>query len=392
VELLQLAGRIAPVVVGSAVVGSGAALATGSGPVAAALAGLLAILVSSPWTIGLAAPLAVSTSIRDALERGIVVFDDTVFERLRGVDTVVFDKTGTLTTGQMEVIAVDVPTAVLAGAAAIERQASHPAAAAVVAAAADTPADTAGLTVDEFETHDTGVSGTVDGHRLLVGTVGLFDSHGWAVDEATETAAAAARSRGRLPVIVGRDGTAAGIVVVGDEPREGWEATLSGLAERDISVVILTGDDPEATSPFDEHEAVTHVFAGMSPDGKTAAVERLQADRTVAMVGDGTNDAPALARVDLGFSLGSGTALAADAADIAIVDDDLSLVAATFEAAATARRRLDSSIGLGLAYNAIAIPAAVAGVFNPLIAAVAVVVGGGLVAVNCSRDLFSGPG
>jgi len=135
------------------------------------------------------------------------------------------------------------------------------------------------------------------------------------VDDDIRSRVADARGFGQLPVIVGRDGTTEGLIVVGDEPRDGWDDTISRLGARDADIVVLTGDDEEATDFFKQHEDVTHVFATVPPEGKTATIRRLKSDGQVAMVGDGTNDAPALAAADLGISLGGGTALAADAAD-----------------------------------------------------------------------------
>jgi len=376
------------------------------GPLSAGVMGvLLALLVASPWALGLATPLSVATSIRDAMERGIVVLDDTIFERLRDIDVVVFDKTGTLTTGEMEVVDVDASDEALADAAALERHAAHPAAAAIVSAVKskagdaeaaqtdggrvdDTGTTPAGRDVRDFQTHATGVSGTVDGRDVLVGNLDLFAERGWTVTSEIQAKAREARGFGRLPVVIGRDGRADGIVVVGDNPRQGWLDTVTGLHERGIEVAVLTGDDEEATDFFAEQDAVSYVFADVPPEGKTEAIRRFQRDRRVAMVGDGTNDAPALAQADLGISLGSGTALAADAADIAIVDDDLSLVETTFELARAARLRVRQNVGLALAYNAIAIPVALVGLFNPVTAAIAVAVCGGLLAANSSRDLF----
>ena len=370
---------------------------------------LLALLVATPWALGLATPLSVATSIRDAMKRGVVVLDDTIFERLRDIDVVVFDKTGTLTTGEMEVIDVDVSDEALADAVALERRAAHPAAAAIVSAVEskagdaevvhtdgghtgsghdDTETTPAGRDVCDFQTHATGVSGTVDGRDVLVGNLDLFAEQGWTVNSEIQEKAGEARGFGRLPVVIGRDGRADGIVVVGDNPRQGWLDTVTRLHERGIEIAVLTGDDEEATDFFAEQDAVSYVFADVPPEGKTEAIRRFQRDRRVAMVGDGTNDAPALAQADLGISLGSGTALAADAADIAIVDDDLSLVETTFELAQTARRRVRQNVGLAFAYNAVAIPAAIVGLFNPVTAAVAVAVCGGLLGVNSSRTLF----
>jgi P-type E1-E2 ATPase len=197
-----------------------------------------------------------------------------------------------------------------------------------------------------------------------------------------------ARAAGRLPVVVGRDGEAEGVVIVGDEPRDGWTETVGALSESGIDVVVLTGDDGTAAEVFAEHPGVDEVFAGVSPAGKTATIERLRDDGRVAMVGDGTNDAPALAAADLGISLGGGTALAADAADLAIVDDDLAAVERAFALAEAARNRIGQNLRLAFVYNAVAVPAAVLGVVNPLVTTVAVVAGTLLVVGNAERSLL----
>ncbi len=133
---------------------------------------------------------------------------------------------------------------------------------------------------------------------------------------------------------------------------------MEGLAAQDIDIVVLTGDERGTTAFFADHPDIKHVFAGISPGGKTAAIRRLKATGTVAMVGDGTNDAPALAEADLGLSLGSGTALATDAADLAILEDDLAGVTRAFQLAGAARRRLRQNLRVALVYNAIVIPIA----------------------------------
>ncbi|AEH38498.1 heavy metal translocating P-type ATPase [Halopiger xanaduensis] len=395
-----LAVRVAPLVLGAAVaVGAVQFLQIGD-PATAALAALLTIMVASPWALGLATPASVAANIRDAMEQGIVVFDETVFERLRDVDTVVFDKTGTLTTGEMTVLEADAPDDLLAAAAALERRASHPAATAIAAAfgdagGSDTDGDEAvrpdggsSLSVRDFENHGTGVSGRIDGDRLLVGHPDLFRERGWELEDDFERRLEGARSAGNLPIVVGRNGRADGLVVVGDEPRDDWAKTVSSLHENGIEVVVLTGDERAATEFFSGHDAVDRVFAGVPPEGKTEAVRRLEREGCVAMVGDGTNDAPALAEADLGISLGSGTALASDASDLAIVEDDLSAVERAFRLAAAARRRVRRNLALALVYNAIAIPVAALGLLNPLFATAAVAVGALCIGANVSWPLL----
>ncbi|MFD1566860.1 heavy metal translocating P-type ATPase [Halolamina litorea] len=393
----RIAERVTPPLVAVAVVAGAGALVLSGGRVAVGIVALLTTFIAaSPWALGFATPLSAGTSVSRALSRGVAVFDETVFERLRGVDTVVFDKTGTLTTGRMDVLDTDVTgegadsEALLAAAAALERRASHPAAAALVDAFGETAP-----TVDSFTSHPTGVEGVVDGRRVLVGNPELFGERGWTVPDRVRDRATEARQSGHLPVIVGstdavedgpETGEPAGVVVVGDEARPDWEATLERLANRGLDVVILTGDDESAAAGFADSPHVTHVFAGVPPAGKSAAVRRLRAEGPVAMVGDGTNDAPALAAADLGISLGSGTALAAEASDLAVVEDDLDGVAAAFDLSAESYSRRRWNDRAALLYNAAAIPLAVVGLLNPLLTMAAAVLCCGLIAGNAFRE------
>ncbi len=396
----RLTARILPAVLGLAVVGAGVGFVV-AGWTGAVLAFLATFVVACPWGLGLAAPLSVATSIEEALDRGVVVFDETVFERLRAVDTVVFDKTGTLTTGETRVVDADAPEETLAAAARLEERVSHPAAAAIVSAfgpgsgnertdggVADEQGTDRPGSVDEFTSYPDGVGGVVDGSRVLVGHPDRFAEADWTISEDLAARVERARGFGRLPVLVGREGRAEGFVVVGDEPREGWDGAVSQLHERGVDVVVLTGDDTAATDYFRDHPGVKHVFAGVPPAGKTETIRRLGADGEVTMVGDGTNDAPALARADLGVSLGSGTAIASDAADLVIVDDDLSTVGTAVDLARAAGRRLRQNTWLALLYNGLTIPLALAGLLNPLLVMGAVAASAGLVGANSTRDLL----
>ena len=180
----------------------------------------------------------------------------------------------------------------------------------------------------------------------------------------------------------------AGLLVVGDEPRENWAETVAAFGDRDVEVAVLTGDDERAAARFREHPAVDNVFAGVPPEAKAETVARLGGDGTTVMVGDGTNDAPALATADLGIALGGGTALAADAADVAIVTDDLATLETVFDLATAANRRIKQNIGWAFLYNGVAIPLAVAGLINPLFAALAMGTSSLLVVTNSSRPLL----
>jgi heavy metal translocating P-type ATPase len=405
----RLAAKLVPLVVGAAVVVGLVRFALGGDAATAARAVLLTVIVASPWALALATPVSVATSLREALARGIVVFDETVFERLRDVDVVVFDKTGTLTTGEMRVLEADAPTDLLGAAGALERRATHPAATAIAAAFDERSgkgdrrrsdggsvgdvsdgAEPSTPTVDEFRSHATGVEGVVDGRRVLVGHPDLFRERDWTLESALESRIDDARERGHLPVVAGRDGAAAGLIVVGDEPRTEWAETVTCLREAGAEVVVLTGDHAAASEFLERHADVSHVFADVPPAGKTATIRRLAADRQVAMVGDGTNDAPALAAADFGIALGSGTALAADAADLAILEDDTAGVERAFALSNAAGRRVRQNLGLALVYNAVAIPATLLGLVNPLVTMTALAATALLVVANSSRPLLEG--
>jgi len=371
--------------------------------------GVLAVLgilfIVNPWGLGLSTPLSVARSIEAAISHGIIVFDETVFERLRETDTVVFDKTGTLTTGEMNLLGTDVSDDALAKAAKLEQHAAHPAGKAISSAvdfgaekrpdggtdrqqSSDVASTTTMDRVTDVQSHHNGIEGIVGGERLLAGNLALFADRGWAVDERIEKQAVTHRKTGHLPVVIGRAGRAEGVVVLGDDPREEWDHILRRLADRDIQTVVLTGDDAAAATLFEDHQSVEHVFTGVPPAGKTATIRRLQQAGHVTMVGDGTNDGPALAAADLGISLGGGTALASEAADITALDDDLSSVERAFDLAAGARKRLRQNTALGLVFNAVTIPLGLAGLLNPLFVMGAAVLTVCAVSLNATRPLI----
>ncbi|WP_181684553.1 heavy metal translocating P-type ATPase [Halorhabdus salina] len=381
----RLADRIAAVFVPGVVALSIAAfvvhLALGAVPTAALLTGLAVLIVSCPCALGLATPLAVASGIRAALDRGIVVTDGAAFERAEAADVVVFDKTGTLTTADLTLLEAPGGEA-LQRAGALEQFADHPIAGAIVEAADDSLPE-----VGDVETHPgRGVSGTVDVEDVLVGSVALFEAQGWSVPAELRTRVKAAHERGTIPALIGWEGEARTLAVAGDQPRPEWEQTVEALAA-EHEIVVLTGDSDRAAARFRDHSAVDSVFAGVPPEGKAATVRRLGADRTVAMVGDGSNDAPALAEADLGIAVATGTKLAADAADAVVMSDDLSRVPDVFTLLTAARRRIRQNLGWAFLYNAVALPVAVAGLLNPLVAAVAMATSSLLVVANSARSL-----
>ena len=404
----KLATIFVPLVLTIGAVATVGLIAIGTPPTAALLTGLTVIIVSCPCALGLATPLAVARGIRTAADHGLVVASDTVFERPIDLDVIALDKTGTLTTGEMEVTetVADDPEAVLSAAATLERAAAHPVADAIVAAAApDTsaanqPTDegspstvtdggvaTAGwadteTSIETVDTLERGVRGEVDGADTLVGHRSLFDEGEWNDPENYLADADRIAESGAVAVVVGWSATIQGVIAVGDEPKADWEGVVSELAAADREIVVLSGDNEAATQAFGEHPAVDHVFAGVPPEAKAATVRELQSKGRVAMIGDGSNDAPALATADLGIALATGTKLATDAGDVIVADGTLDSVPSLLTIIEKTNSRITQNLGWALCYNAVAIPLAVAGLLNPLLAAVAMGTSSLLVVVN----------
>ncbi|GAB6878380.1 heavy metal translocating P-type ATPase [Halorubrum gandharaense] len=410
----RLAVVFVPLVLVIALLAGGGFLLTGATPTTAALVALTVLIVSCPCALGLATPLAVAAGVRDAARRGIVIVSDVVFEHGDDVETVVLDKTGTLTSGEMQVLDVtsDEPHKhLLDRAAAIERHSPHPIAEAIVDAAGDPVdsgeasggaigEDTAGADgkifdggvrhahVSDVSVLDRGVRGRdAMGRETVVGHRSLFDGEEWTVPPSYREAADLAESEGRVPVLVGSDGTVHGVIIVGDDVRDGWERLVTTLHEDGRRVVLLTGDSAHAAQRFARHPAIDETFAGVPPEAKAETVRRLAATDRVAMVGDGSNDAPALAAADLGISIASGTDLAADAADAILLEDRLEAIPELFAITHGTNRRIHENLGWAFVYNAIAIPLAVAGLLNPLFAALAMATSSLLVVSNSTRTI-----
>ncbi len=377
----------------------------------AILAGLTVLVAACPCAMGLATPLAVAAGLRDALHHGMVVTSSALFETAPDIDTVVFDKTGTLTTGDLTVKTAHGSPQAIRAAAVVEQRSAHPIATAITEYASahpdggqrvepDTQPDEAifqdypDMTLKEFERYPgKGVRGrvSIDGAgpdeeiTVLVGTPTLIETHCGDLPREFKNHIQTATANGDRPVVVGYDDEPAAVITIGDRKRDGWTTVLDACAEHEI--IVLTGDESKAATQFSEHPAVDEVFTGVPPDGKVETIRRLSRTRTVAMVGDGTNDAPALATAAVGIAL-EGTARAADAADLVVYNGVLADVPKTFELAAATRRRLRENVGWALCYNGIAIPLAAIGVLNPLFAAVAMASSSILVVWNSNRSLL----
>ena len=350
----------------------------------AVLIGVSVLVVSCPCSLGIATPLALAAGSNAASESGTLVFEGSVFERVTETDTVAFDKTGTLTTGEMSVIDIigDDADEIIRRAAAVEGRSNHPIGAAILDATTDVSAD-----VSRFERNPRSVAATVDGDRTVVGHPDSFGAEEWKHSDALESAVESARADGAHPTLVGWDGTVEGVIVLRDTPRPEWREMVADLSE-DTDIVVITGDDERVARQFEDASGVDEVFAEVRPEAKRELIRRLRADGTVTMVGDGTNDAAALATADLGIAMSHGTELTIDAADAVVTDDDLSTIPTFFGIADRVRSRIRQNLLWAVGYNLIAIPLAVAGLINPLVAAVLMGVSSLIVVSNSKRSLL----
>ena len=347
-------------------------------------AAVAVLIIACPCALGLATPTAIMVGTGRGAQLGIIIKGGEVLEQTRLVDVAVLDKTGTVTEGRMELVSVTTVDGVesdtaLRFAAAVEGRSEHPIAAAIVAGADAQPA--AGSTPPEVRDFENlpgrGVVATVtDGsgrdRRVGVGRPSLFVADSRALNAAVDDA----ESAGRTAVVVGwNDGadgplTPRGVLVVADRVRPTSAEAVADLHELGLEVVLLTGDNRRTAESIGAEVGVDRVVAEVLPADKVAEVRRLQSEgRTVAMIGDGINDAPALAQSDLGIAIGSGTDVAIEASDLTIVSGDLR---STADAIALSRRTLatiKTNLFWAFAYNVAAIPLAAAGVLDPMIAA-----------------------
>ena len=392
----RLADRISavfvPVVLGLAGLTLGLTLLLRHDVTAAFTAAVAVLIVACPCALGLATPTALLVGTGRGAQLGLVIKGPEVLERTRRVDTIVFDKTGTLTTGRMTLLRTHAadgidPDRLLRLTGALEAASEHPIGAAITAAArarlGELPAVTAFLSSAGL-----GVSGTVSGVALVAGRAAFLAAHGLAVAPALAALQAAAEAEGATAVLAGWDGQARGVFVVGDTVKATSTQAVTELRALGLRPVLLTGDSAGAAAVVARAVGIdpADVHAGVSPEQKLARIRDLQADgAVVAMVGDGVNDAAALAQADLGLALGTGTDVAIEAGDITLVSGELPTVAT---AIALSRRTLGTiriNLFWAFAYNVVLIPVAAFGLLNPLLAGLAMACSSLFVVTNSLR-------
>jgi P-type Cu+ transporter len=392
----RLADRISavfvPVVIAAAVVTLIAWLAAGQPAGAAFTAAVAVLIIACPCAMGLATPTALLVGTGRGAQLGIVIKGPEVLESTRAVDTIVLDKTGTITTGRMSLAGLAAAPgtdadSVLRLAGAAEDASEHPVAAAIAAGArerlgADLPA------VTEFASHrGLGVSGVVDGHAVVVGRAGWLETE-WAQQIPAGLAARAAEAEraGQTAVFAGWDGQVRGVLVVTDTIKPTSAQAIARLRGMGLRAVLLTGDNERAARAVAHAVGIDEVVAGVLPAGKAGVVQHLQdRGRVVAMVGDGVNDAAALAQADLGLAMGTGTDAAIEASDLTLVRGDLLAVP---DAILLSRRTLTiikGNLAWAFGYNIAAIPLAALGFLSPLIAAAAMAFSSVFVVSNSLR-------
>ena len=327
------------------------------------------LIIACPCALGLATPMSIMVATGQGASVGVLFKNAEAIEVLRSVDTLVVDKTGTLTEGKPSLVSVEPAPGLdearlLHLAASLERASEHPLAAAIVEGAA-----ARGATLAEAEQFESmtgrGIRGRVSGSEVAVGNRALMAELG--VDAAAlASRAEELRAEGQIVMLVAVDGVAAGLVVVADRVKESTPEAIAALRAEGLRVVMLTGDSRTTAEAVAKRLTIDEVVAEVLPDEKAAAVERLQSDgRTVAMAGDGINDAPALARADVGIAMGTGTDVAMESAGVTLVKGDLRGILRARRLSRAAMANIRQNLFFAFVYNSLGVPIA-AGALYPI--------------------------
>jgi P-type Cu+ transporter len=373
----RISGIFVPIVIALAAATLGFWLGTGESATFAFTAAVAVLIIACPCALGLATPTALLVGTGRGAQLGLLIRGPEILESTRRVDTIVLDKTGTVTTGKMSLVGVTVAEGVneadalrLVGS--LEHASEHPIAQAIATAAAARGPLAA---VDGFASRDgLGVEGVVEGHALVVGRPALLEDWAMRLGPELATARLAAEARGQTAIAAGWDGRAVAVFAVADTVKLTSADAVASLKRLGLRPVLLTGDNETTARAVAAEVGIDEVIAEVLPADKADVVRRLQGEgRVVAMVGDGVNDAPALAQADLGLSIGTGTDVAIEASDLTLVSGDLRAAADAIRLSRATLRTIKQNLGWAFGYNVAAIPLAAIGLLNPVIASLAMV-------------------
>jgi P-type Cu+ transporter len=386
----RVSGVFVPVVIGIALATLGFWIGAGEDLTFAFTAAVAVLIIACPCALGLATPTALLVGTGRGAQLGVLIKGPEVLESTRRVDTIVLDKTGTVTTGKMALIEVALADGedraqVLGLAGALEDASEHPIAQAVATAAREelgTLPPVEGFTNRE----GLGVEGVVDGHGVVVGKPALLADWAMHLTPDLDPPKADAERQGRTAIAVGWDGQARAVLVVADTVKPTSADAVASLKALGLRPVLLTGDNETTARAVAAEVGIDEVIAEVLPGDKADVVRRLQAEgRAVAMVGDGVNDAPALAQADLGLAIGTGTDVAIEASDLTLVSGDLRAAADAIRLSRSTLRTIKQNLGWAFGYNVAALPLAAAGLLNPLLAGLAMALSSLSVVANALR-------
>lgn len=379
-----------PVVIALAVGTLGFWMGTGGSVAAAFTAAVAVLIIACPCALGLATPTALLVGTGRGAQLGVLIKGPEVLESTRRVDTVVLDKTGTVTTGAMTLLDVittagEDPAEVLRLAGAVEDGSEHPIAKAIAKGAREKVGELPAVQ-DFANVAGLGVEGVVDGHALVVGRRRLLADWSQQLSGDLDTAMREAQALGRTAIAVGWDGQARAVLVVADAVKPTSKEAIDQLRALGLDPIMLTGDNEAAAHAIAEQVGVQEVYADVLPQDKVDVIKRLQDEgRVVAMVGDGVNDAAALAQADLGLAMGTGTDVAIEASDLTLVRGDLRAAADAIRLSRRTLATIKGNLFWAFAYNVAALPLAAAGLLNPMLAGAAMAFSSVFVVTNSLR-------